>query len=982
MVRIPPVTGPKMMVLVHLSQQANIQDTASHRPEDDGAAALVPAGEHPGPKALALGEHHGEDTASHRPEDDGAGALVPAGEHPVKTVFPSISRGQHMLDIEGRMDMVKPKGEEQQKLPDGREETRSVKKKRAVEKDPLEREDSQKGTICTFSVVLKSTKACCEIQSAVEAPSQHKGQKEDAQWKGPASAKECTSRTSRGKHPAQPAKPTLPRSALVSLTGHPPSSEKVSKQKHEDEARNPTDYSKDKETTDIAQLANGSARRPDLSAIPRSWQRQQRRRLSQSSTPKSTTSGPNSDELSVEKLLLDQCHKPKVTLYHMRERVPAMEKAGKEEDLARFKNHLAALHAAEALRPSSVGKLEDDHIGQHLLTLQPFWPGPLPLVTCKGLVQRRCERLTAGTNKNIARCFEVLWPKLSENLFNAEEARVATLAMSQEDKVTFAHDIVVSYCLPEMMQNDDVAGLQELSETMLQKSADEPELMKIEKAKLMVQTVRAVGALVQSLPVRDDQLEAWTKRKHNPVLSIAATSKVAKLLQSAAWRKRLDRFWLGASTQVLHEPVVRDCLEALKGGDEEKLDAAWADLQANWGAWSRELNTETLAFLAEAVQKHLALDLQKLHSRLLHAEESEPEDTADARAAELVRVFNLREGWARKVAILGQSFSLERENFQSTIDKLNVRLRSRKALAWLDAALDPGKELSPEDVESATAALCHVGIAGKSTEARAWLDRLVNDPALGIATCELAIAVVKAMMIPQDSEQLPRLSKTLTGLKIEHHVSSGPGHDIESLSALIKSWDDLQVASYKDLEEAVAKARVCLQTSSHDAFRVQLQSSFQAFSDLKLHAGGTDSGGNWKADLPSGPSGPTWDALCTLARQTVLRDRLRPFHKDLDKHFASVQKSFAELQEALSWPDLPAEAQEARDLLAQGPEVFQLARITGTEVYFMETILLVRSDRHRPRLKKRLDSLKEFDVPVKQVHPLIWQKVNEILGEE
>ena len=68
-----------------------------------------------------------------------------------------------------------------------------------------------------------------------------------------------------------------------------------------------------------------------------------------------------------------------------------------------------------------------------------------------------------------------------------------------------------------------------------------------------------------------------------------------------------------------------------------------------------------------------------------------------------VRVFNLREGWARKVGILGPSFSLERENFQSTIDKLNVRLRSGTALAWLDAALDPGKELSPEDVETATA---------------------------------------------------------------------------------------------------------------------------------------------------------------------------------------------------------------------------------------------------------------------------------------
>eukprot|EP00439_Symbiodinium_sp_Y106_P086553 s720_g34.t1 len=256
-------------------------------------------------------------------------------------------------------------------------------------------------------------------------------------------------------------------------------------------------------------------------------------------------------------------------------------------------------------------------------------------------------------------------------------------------------------------------------------------------------------------------------------------------------------------------------------------------------------------------------------------------------------------------------------------------------------------------------ALCHVGIAGKSSEARAWLDRLVNDPALGIAKCELAIAVVKAM-IPEDAEQMPRLSKTLTGFKIQQHLSSGSDQDIQSLGGLITAWDDLQVASYRDLEEAVGKARDCVRKNSHEAFRMQLVGSNQAFLELKLRAGGTESGRNWKADLASGAS---WDAA-------------------LDKHFASVQKSFTELQEALSWPDLPAEAQEARDLLAQGPEVFQLARVTGTEVYFMETILLVRPDKQKARLKKRKDSLQEFNVPAKQVHKLIWQKVNEILGEE
>ena len=96
-----------------------------------------------------------------------------------------------------------------------------------------------------------------------------------------------------------------------------------------------------------------------------------------------------------------------------------------------------------------------------------------------------------------------------------------------------------------------------------------------------------------------------------------------------------------------------------------------------------------------------------------------------------------------------------------------------------------------------------MGITGKSCEARAWLDRLVNDPALGIAKCELAIAVVKAM-IP-DAEEMPRLSKTLTGLKIEQHVSSGPDHDVQSLTGLIRAWDDLQAASYKDVEQAVAR---------------------------------------------------------------------------------------------------------------------------------------------------------------------------------
>ena len=268
-----------------------------------------------------------------------------------------------------------------------------------------------------------------------------------------------------------------------------------------------------------------------------------------------------------------------------------------------------------------------------------------------------------------------------------------------------------------------------------------------------------------------------------------------------------------------------------------------------------------------------------------------------------------------------------------------------------------------------------MGITGKSCEARAWLDRLVNDPALGIAKCELAIAVVKAM-IP-DAEEMPRLSKTLTGLKIEQHVSSGPDHDVQSLTGLIRAWDDLQAASYKDVEQAVAKARDCIRKSSHDAFRMQLAGSRQVFEDLRLRAGGTESGRNWKADLANGTS---WDALCTLANQTVLKER--PFYKVLDKYFVSLQKSFAELQEALSWPDLPTEAQEARDLLAQGPATLQLARVTGSEIYFLETILLVRPDKQRSRLKKRKESLKEFNVPAKQVHKLIWQKVNEILGEE
>ena len=66
----------------------------------------------------------------------------------------------------------------------------------------------------------------------------------------------------------------------------------------------------------------------------------------------------------------------------------------------------------------------------------------------------------AGKDRNIAHCIEIVWPEMSQDIFNAEQARVATLAMSQEEKVTFAHDIVVSYCLPEMMQGDDVARAQ------------------------------------------------------------------------------------------------------------------------------------------------------------------------------------------------------------------------------------------------------------------------------------------------------------------------------------------------------------------------------------------------------------------------------------------------------------------------------------------------------------------------------------------
>ena len=166
------------------SVRADLQASGNVGPEHHGAGALVPAGEQKGPGAEAAAavdftdstcdgsgnnavsnledvasvrpEHNGEeakgravqdweDSASVRPEDNGAAALVPAGEHPVKTMFPSISQGQHSLDIEDRMDMLVQEAaeckESKHEQRDDREETRALKKKKkAREADPQQRE--------------------------------------------------------------------------------------------------------------------------------------------------------------------------------------------------------------------------------------------------------------------------------------------------------------------------------------------------------------------------------------------------------------------------------------------------------------------------------------------------------------------------------------------------------------------------------------------------------------------------------------------------------------------------------------------------------------------------------------------------------------------------------------------------------------------------------------------------------------------------
>ena len=374
--------------------------------------------------------------------------------------------------------------------------------------------------------------------------------------------------------------------------------------------------------------AGSSTRRPvPLPAVPATWSAVPGKKL--------RTKEPAEEEFTIHGLLHDKYEKPKVKLYHMRERLPGFERSHSAEEVSKHKERLAALHAAEALRPSCVGKLEDSEINQHLCTLQPFWQGPLPLITCKGLVQRRSERLMSSRRRDIPGCIEVMWPRVSQDVFQPEEPILASLPMGHEEKVAFAHDFFVSYCLPDMMQNDDASALQELSEAMLQKSTAAPDIMQLEKGKLMVQAVRAVAALVQSMPIRDDQLETWTDQKHSPVLSIAATSRVAKLLQTSVWHKRLDRFWASASSQAMHAPLIHQCFHAFQGEDGEQLDAAWADAERNWTVWSQDLPPETMAFLASAIREHCARQVQKLHSKLLCAEDSQPCAAADATAADM-----------------------------------------------------------------------------------------------------------------------------------------------------------------------------------------------------------------------------------------------------------------------------------------------------------------------------------------------------------
>ena len=162
------------------------------------------------------------------------------------------------------------------------------------------------------------------------------------------------------------------------------------------------------------ELPRGARRLRPQPSDPAAPQPKRKERRQSSSSRRSGATGSGGNDLSVLGLLAGTVEKPKVALYHRRQRLQAIERTADKATVLAEQAEMAALSAADQLQPACLARLTDEELSPLLrVVLQHVSVAELPRAFALGLVRRRTMAAVGGhglVEADPANLLRVCWP--------------------------------------------------------------------------------------------------------------------------------------------------------------------------------------------------------------------------------------------------------------------------------------------------------------------------------------------------------------------------------------------------------------------------------------------------------------------------------------------------------------------------------------------------------------------------------------------
>ncbi len=326
-------------------------------------------------------------------------------------------------------------------------------------------------------------------------------------------------------------------------------------------------------------------------------------------------SQPPGAAITVEDFLAGRVAKPKVHLYHMKQRLPALAKTADSLAVLAEQNRYTVLVAAERLSPGEVHSLPEDELASCLeIVLKELPAEKLPPQTALGLVRRRC----ALQVRNPAVFFNTCWPWSSDSCADDNSCAFDPLSPCMkkataglEDKVNaMRHHVTQEFLAVHMpRQTQGIPALLEFYD-LVRKSHD-PQGLSPAVAQMVSEvrsTLSGIAAIIQNSPVTSEQVEALLALKN---AKGQTNQDIAILLKDSWWDRQMKQVWATATAESIAAPTLERLKQAALAGcqgsavkEEEHSREAWETAMAKYTAWCGELREGATDAVMEALLAH------------------------------------------------------------------------------------------------------------------------------------------------------------------------------------------------------------------------------------------------------------------------------------------------------------------------------------------------------------------------------------------